>query len=379
MDEIKLNKNILKKKVLFILPSLDAGGAENYALRYIKHKGNNEMEWHVKAPNKEKSDLYEAFKNEGVKIKYQTIGYFNLNKLLEFKKYLEFENFDVVCTFTGNFGGLPITVAKWVGVKKRIAWHRRSTDAFSKKNYFKRLYNYFVYNLVKFNATDILSNSKFALDNFYGNSWRNNSKYDIIPNGLDSSFFDNKLLKNDARKILSLPNDVFIVGHVGRYDPAKNHDTIFRVIKNLKAKKVIIKFLFCGKETDSAEFKFQLDKYNINDYVIIMGLSKQLPIVYKSLDLFFFPSVTEGQPNALIEAMLSGLPVLSSTILPIKECTPVEIHPNLLDSKDVNGFENAILKAMEKPNISNIFNREFAVKKFDSNKNFELFTKKILN
>src|SRR5690606_5688385 len=135
------------------------------------------------------------------------------------------------------------------GVKRRIAFYRRSTNAFG-NSHFKVWYNYLSILLVRKNATHILSNSRFALENFHGSLYQSDTRFKIIPNGVDSKLFDISISKEEARKKLNLPNDVFIVGHVGRYDPAKNHETIFKVACELKKWNKDVRFLFCGKDTD---------------------------------------------------------------------------------------------------------------------------------
>jgi glycosyltransferase involved in cell wall biosynthesis len=335
-------------KVLFILPTLHAGGAENYALRFIRFCGNEQYDWYVLSPNLHKGDLHDDFEKAGCKIIYQSIGYFDLHKSYKLYKLYKEHEFDVVTNFNGNFSGLSLLVASIACVPKKIAWHRRSTDAFG-NNFFKKAYNRFANQLVRWNATHILSNSQFAFDNFYGKYQKNDKRFMVIPNGVDASLFDISATKEEARKILDLPVDSFIIGHVGRYDPAKNHETIFKVIASLKEKGVQFKFLFCGKGTDSAIFKSRLSYYDIESSVICLGLSKNVPLVYRTLDLFYFPSVTEGQPNALIEAMLSGVPFIASNILPIKEIIPEKFQDYLVEADDV---QNTIKKMFKIQTVS---------------------------
>lgn len=333
----------MKTKILFILPSLHAGGAENYALRFIRFCGNKEFDWYVLSPNLIKGDLHDDFENAGCKIFYQSIGYFDFYKLYKLYKLYKQHDFDVVANFNGNFSGLSLLIATLAGVPKKMAWHRRSTDAFG-NNLFKKRYNSFVNQLVRWNATYILSNSQFALNNFYRDYQKNDKRFKVIPNGVDANLFNSSATKEEARKILNLPINTFIIGHVGRYDPAKNHETIFKVIFSLKEKGVPFKFLFCGKGTDSEVFKSRLSYYNIESSVICFGLSTNVPMVYRALDLFYFPSITEGQPNALIEAILSGVPFVASNIVPIKEIIPERFQNQLVEADDIQNTIEKINK-----------------------------------
>lgn len=361
-------------KVLFILPTLSAGGAENYALRFIKHY-LNDFEFHVLSVNENKGDLHEEFKSLNIKLLYQSIGYFDPKKTHVFYKLLKKYNYNVVVSFTGNFSGLPLTLAKYAGVKNRIVFHRRSTNAFG-NNPIKLFYNKVSNLLLRKNATKILSNSETALKNFYGNTYQRNSKYKIIKNGVSAADFNSAISKEEARKKLDLPLNDFIIGHVGRYDPAKNHETIFKVIKQLKEQDKMFSFVFCGKGTDSDLFSHELKKYGIQDVVIALGLISNVPVLYKALDVFYFPSITEGQPNALIEAMISGLPVVTSNIEPILDSLPDNAKELTLPPTDVLKASEALSfflnNTVEKKKY---VHQQWAIKNFDVTTNFNKFKK----
>lgn len=367
----------MKKRILFILPTLHAGGAENYALRFINHY-KDKYDFHVLSLNLNKGDLHQAFINAKVSINYLSIGYFNFIKVFSFYKLLKKNKFNVICTFNGNFGGLPLFVAKIAKVENRIAFYRRSTNAFG-KNKFKLGYNKLANFLVRKNATSILSNSTFAFKNFHEKYYNSDPRYFVISNGVNVTDFDVLITKESARKQLNLPQTAFIVGHIGRFDPAKNHKTIFSVIQKITKIDSNIKFVFCGKNTDSEAFKIQLRKFEIENAVTVLGL-QEVPLVLKSFDLFYFPSVTEGQPNALIEAMISGLPILASNIFPIIEALPESAHSLMFNPLNVDDVTATILHLSKKSDdLKKYIFKDWARLKFDHIKNFALFENQINN
>jgi len=360
------------KKVLFILPTLHAGGAENYTLRFIKTY-KDKYDFHVLSVNTNKGDLHNEFINAGAKVFYKSISYFNILKFYSFYKLVKKHNIDTVGTFNGNFGGMPLFIARLAGVKNRIALYRRSTNAFG-NNFFKLLYNNLGIYLVRKNATTILSNSIFAFKNFHGAYYLNDRRYKVISNGIDTAGFKTDKTRQEARKVLGLPESMHIVGHVGRYDPAKNHKTIFNVIKIIRETNTDIKFVFCGKNTDGQAFKNELVKYGIQDNVISLGIKNDIPLVLKSFNQFYFPSVTEGQPNALIEAMVIGLPVTVSNIEPILEALPETAHIHAIAPLDAYGAVKSIMNIYNSgENIGQFVHKDWSVKKFNHAINFQLF------
>ena len=98
------------------------------------------------------------------------------------------------------------------------------------------------------------------------------------------------------------------------------------------------------------------------------------------MDVFLFPSYNEGQPNALIEAMIAGVPVLASNIPSIKETVAKEMESYLLNPEAMDDF----LKQIE--NIKNgdiIYDTEkvkiWAQDLYSQNKRFNEFYKELLN
>ena len=183
----------MKQRILFILPTLHAGGAENYALRFINHY-KDKYDFHVLSLNLNKGDLHQAFIMANVSVNYLSIGYFNFVKAFRFYKLLKKNKFNAICTFNGNFGGLPLFVAKIAKVKNRIAFYRRSTNAFG-NNKFKLGYNKLANLLVRKNATSILSNSTFALKNFHEKYYKFDPRYIVISNGVNVIDFDIEITK----------------------------------------------------------------------------------------------------------------------------------------------------------------------------------------
>ena len=118
------------QKILFIIPTLHAGGSENYALRFIRYCKDFPMVWYVWSANAEHGDLHSSFKETGCHTHYGSIGYYHPKRFYRFYRFLQRESFDIVCTFNGNFGGVALTIARLAGINSRIAWHRRSTNAF---------------------------------------------------------------------------------------------------------------------------------------------------------------------------------------------------------------------------------------------------------
>ena len=360
------------KKICFILSTLQAGGVENYLLRFLKYS-RGKYDVTILCASNENAHLLKDYEQLGVRIVFKKTGYYNLILLFKLYKFFSVNNFSVVCNFSGNFSGPSLLLSKIAKIPCRIASYRRSSNAFG-VNKLRSLYNYLCNRLVYFNATDILSNSEFALKVFFPLEYKNDRKFQVIKNGVDNNTF---LPNKDcvvSRYKFKIPQNAFVIGHVGRYDWSKNHTTIIQVAHIILQKFDDVVFVFCGKDTDSKEFKKSVAESDFSDRFILLGVQKDVPGVLQLMDLFYFPSVTEGQPNALIEAMLTGLPVIASNIEPIRETIPESAHDTLLDPLNVHDAVDLISSLKVDVNKRQEFiHKDWAENQYDLQRNLNLF------
>ena len=367
-------------KICFILPTFNPGGAENYLLRFLGYFSDSRHEITVVAKQHQDGILRPRFQALGVRTIHRSAGYFNPARAVEQILFFRREAFDVICDFTGNFAGLNMWLSRRVGVPRRISLYRRSSHAF-RQSWHKLLYVRLQNRLVFRHATDILSNSQHALDTFfpYCDGGRSDDRFRVIPNGVDAKAFVEAASKKNSREMLGLAQDAFIVGHVGRFDPAKNHGTMLKVFRSLASRIENARFVFCGLGTDSSGFRDVVRETGMEERVLCLGTHDDIPSVLTSFDLFYFPSVTEGQPNALIEAMISGLPVITSDIPPIREAVPEDMHALLVDPMDAEAAEKVILALHDDGELRNSYRcQEWAIDRYDAAENFKLFADVLL-
>lgn len=104
-----------------------------------------------------------------------------------------------------------------------------------------------------------------------------------------------------------------------------------------------------------------------------------VPKLLNIFDLFFFPSITEGQPNSLIEAMVSGLPIIASDILPIQETVPNGFISKLKPPTDYSSFIDAIDELYcNRDLLSEYTHKQWAVDFFDKDRLFNKFMCELL-
>lgn len=357
-----------KQKICFLIPSVSSGGIEMYLLRYLKFK-EDASNIIVLVRSNEKGELYEEYKATGVQLKFLPLGYLSLFKIWQHYKYYKGQNFEVLCDFNANFAGIPMLLAKRLKVPKRIAFYRQGSNHF-KASFIKNKINTIMNLLVYKNATHILSNSLAALNFFFPDRASLDRRFEVIYNGIDLNEYSLSESKESIRLSLGISKNVYVIGHVGRLDKAKNHETILKVFQQLQHEDINSFLVLCGKDTEN--LIPQLIELGIKEKTLILGYRKDIPRVLKSLDCFLFPSVTEGQPNALIEAMVAGVPIVASDIPAIKECVPSTFVENLKNPLDIEGLKKEVINVYQE-------GYEYIMSeiksKFDDKINFKIFNK----
>lgn len=370
----------IDKNLAFIVVSLESGGTENYLLRFLTYlQGENpNIKITIICKGGKTGSLLPKFKKLEVNIEVLKLGYINWRNIIILKNKLN-NDYDAVCDLTGNFAGISMLLGKWNHIPKRISFYRASSDHFN-PSFFNSTYNKLMNRLVRKYATAILSNSTAAFKYFHPSLYKKDQRFKVIKNGVYIEIFSKPLNKAALRKKYGLPIETILVGHVGRLNAAKNFETFFKVIQYFKTKieyEKPIQFVFCGRNTDTGEFKQKLESFGIADSCFSLGPQEKVYEILQCYDLFYFPSVTEGQPNALIEAMISGLPFVASNIEAIQESVPKEAYDQLVNPLDVEGSAVKILNTIT--TAQSLIFQDWAITEYEAKNRFEDFKKVLLD
>ena len=273
-------------KVLVVLPSYDIGGAENFCLRLIRHADDSLVDWHVTSGNRKNAQMVSMFHAAGTATYHLSPGYLNLIKVFQFRRFLARSRFDAVMTLNGVFGGPSLLLAKRAGVPVRIGWHRRSTPAFFATPG-RRVFSSMSLRWLEGFSTRILSNSEAALDNFHGPKWRGSDMFCVIRNGVDASRFrPDPVDREIVRRELGIPLSSTLIGHVGRFDPAKDHETLLATVRDVRDRGLDARLLVAGTGTDSASFSARLRHYKLEDVTSCVGPRQDVERLYRAMDAF---------------------------------------------------------------------------------------------
>ena len=142
-------------------------------------------------------------------------------------------------------------------------------------------------------------------------------KIDYIPNGVDFS----KLRRSERSVILNsvnVPEDAFVIGHVGRFHPVKNHEFLIKVFKEiLKRKDNAYLFLVGGGDVKLMEhIRTSAINEGFGDRVIFWGTRDDASAIMSTFDCMVLPSFSESFSLVLLEAQVLGVRCVASDAIP---------------------------------------------------------------
>lgn len=292
---------------------LPVGGVENMLLKIVKGYDRKKFNASI-CCIKEGGEIADRLIDSGFKVhilnKMKGHG-FDFGAVLAVYKLLKRENIHILRThqhhanlygrIAGMLAGVPVIIPTFHNLY-------RYPD---KPKLHRRIFNY----LLGFVSDAVVAVSNAVASDMARYDNIKQKKIKVIYNGIKEKDFDIRMSMEEARKIFNLPDGVIIIGSVGRLDEQKGHKYLINAVAELKGSHLVI----AGDGPLMEELKKSADRFNVKCVFLgRLGYDK-VPCFLRALDIFCFPSLWEGMPSALIEAMASGLPVVASDIAPHRE------------------------------------------------------------
>jgi glycosyltransferase involved in cell wall biosynthesis len=237
----------------------------------------------------------------------------------EFKRILREQGpYDIVHSHVHFFGGYVLKLAQLAQVPCRIAHsHNDQSTVERQKSWLRQGYLQLMKYWIRQAATHGLATSAKAAQDLFGSAWVSNPRIQVIYCGLDLTPFEAKISPAAVRQSWKIPDDAWVMGHVGRFETPKNHHFLIQVAAEVMDQCPKAYLMLVGKGSLRSDIEQQATALGIGDRVIFTGIqSDPSSLLLGAFDLFLFPSLHEGLGVALLEAQVAGLPCVISTAVP---------------------------------------------------------------
>jgi glycosyltransferase involved in cell wall biosynthesis len=248
--------------------------------------------------------------------------------------------FDVAVTFLFVSDVLGPLLTRTAGVRRFISSQRnRNSD-----------YGFWRRGLVRIalrRANALVFNSRRVYESFLArNSWAE-GRCSVILNGARLAPPEADEERAKTRAALGIRPDQALIGCVGRLSQAKGQDVLLKALALMPGPDATL--LLVGRGEEAGRLKALAAALGLTDRVLLAGHRRDVPWLLAALDVYVQPSRFEGMPNALLEAMAAGCPIVASAVDGIEELISDGLHGWLVPPEDPLALARAVQAALEHP------------------------------
>jgi glycosyltransferase involved in cell wall biosynthesis len=172
-------------------------------------------------------------------------------------------------------------------------------------------------------------------------------KIQVIPLGMEfGMLLTMPRRQGELRRELAIPEDVPLVGSIGRLVPIKNHALLLRAARRMVDLGTPAQFVIVGDGELRAQLEHLSDQFGLETRVHFLGWRENLPPIYSDLDLLALTSENEGTPVAVLEAMAAGVPVVATSVGGVPDVIRAGETGTLVDSQEAEAFARAMGDAL---------------------------------
>jgi glycosyltransferase involved in cell wall biosynthesis len=319
-----------KIRVLHVLGAMNRGGAETWLLHVLRHVDREWLQMDFLVHTDQPAAYDQELVALGARIFRCPVW---RNPLLYSKRFLEIAKrcgpFDVLHSHVHWFSGCTLAFARRAGILMRVAHSHNDTRTLnSSKRLLRKAYQETSRHLIAANCTHGLAASEPAAEDLFGTDWRHNPRFRVLYCGIDLAAFQQDVDSRAVRAEFGFSERDLVFGHVGRFDPQKNHSFLIETARELVNMTPHGKFLMVGDGPLRPEMERRINALGLKDRIVFAGLRPDVPrLMTGAMDMLLFPSIHEGLPLVLMEAQAAGLYSIVSEGIP-KEAiiNPVLVH-----------------------------------------------------
>lgn len=338
-------------KILHIMTRLPVGGVENQLLSIIRNYDKSKLSPLVCSLS-DKGQIGEEIERDGIEvICLNKLGHrFDWSIVKDICRLIKERNIKVVRThqyhanlygrFAAHKAGVPCVVA---------SIHNTYTRD---KKFHRRLINRFL----ACYTDRIVAVSGNVRDDILRYDHVPQDKVKVIHNGVDIDIFskqDGKVRRSE----FGIPEDAVVIGTVGRLAEAKGQRYLLEALAILKDKFPMIRLLIAGDGPLRKELEVYAETLGIKQNVLFLGMRRDIPALLSAMDIFVLPSLWEGLPNALLEAMAGSRPIVATDIASFREIIDAKDVGLLIPPGDSAALAEAIRVLLEERSLREIMGR----------------------
>ena len=297
-------------RVLQVIGSLNVGGSQAMVMNLFRNIDRSKIMFDFIVDHPERMYYEKEACSMGAKI--YTMPSFHGTNILRVKEewarfFTEHPEYQILHSHVRSYASIYLPIAKKHGVKTII--HSHST---SNGNGISAIAKHILQLPLRKQADYLMACSNEAGRWLYGEKACKRDNYIFLPNAIDTEKYRFSVATSDRyRRQLGLDGK-FVLGHVGRFHEAKNHEFLLNVFARIANRRSDAMLLVVGDGELRGTIEQRIKELEIENRVVLTGNRNDVPQLLQAMDLFLFPSIWEGLPVTVVEAQAAGLPCLIS-------------------------------------------------------------------
>ena len=307
-------------RVLNMFTIMDRGGAETMVMNYYRHIDRTKVQFDFLVHRQQRGAYDDEIEALGGRI-YRMCPVYPQN-FARYKRDLRgffqaHSEYKIIHSHMSELGYFAFREAERQGVPVRICHAHNAPHGFDAKMFIR---TYFKKRMMPY-LTHLFMCGEESGKWLYGE--KNKSRFIMLNNAIDAASYTYDLSKREElRRQLGLADEL-VIGHVGRFNPQKNHPFLMDIFAALLKKESSAVLLLVGGGEGMSKMQEKVQELGIAEHVRFLGVRSDVADLMQAMDMFVLPSLYEGLPVTMVEAQAAGLPCIISDKVP-PECILTE-------------------------------------------------------
>jgi glycosyltransferase involved in cell wall biosynthesis len=171
----------------------------------------------------------------------------------------------------------------------------------------------------------------------------------LMPYGIRMAEVNPPLSKAEAKAELGLSG--FCLGTIGRLEEQKGQEFLLAAVPELRQHIPDLNVIIVGDGRLRSKLENQARTLGITDVVHFLGTRRDLPRLYRAMDVFVLPSLWEGLPLVLLKAMAAGLPVIATRVSGAEDIIVDGANGRLIPPRQPAALARAVIELYSQPKL----------------------------